>query len=96
MRLVLMVEILLNVIAVGYLSMKVMFLTNAHILVSHDLHVTGCYGVPEEDGVDDSRSDLSSFTTIPWFCDACKAGVDPSTCVSLTIPTHNFNIRLCY
>ena len=43
---------------------------------------SGCYGVPEEDGVDEDRSDLSSFTTVPWFCDACKAGVDPTSCVS--------------
>lgn len=52
-------------------------------LQSHDLHMyTGCYGVPEEDSIDEDRSDLSSFTTVPWFCDACKAGIDPSTCVS--------------
>ena len=52
--------------------------------LSHDCHLTsaGCYGVPEDDGVDDSRSDLSSFTTVPWFCDTCKAGVSPVACVS--------------
>lgn len=42
----------------------------------------GCYGVPEEEGAGDDKSSLSSFTTIPWFCDACKAGVDPANCVS--------------
>ena len=36
---------------------------------------TGCYGVPEDDGVDDTRSDLSSYSTVPWFCDPCRAGV---------------------
>ena len=40
----------------------------------------GCYGVPEEDGGDD-KSSLSSFTTTPWFCDTCKAGIDPMNCV---------------
>ena len=52
-------------------------------VISCDCHMhTGCYGVPEEDGVDDGRSSLSSFTTVPWFCDACKAGIDPTKCVS--------------
>ena len=46
------------------------------------LACAGCYGVPEEDVEDEGRSDLSSFTTVPWFCDACKAGVDPVKCVS--------------
>ena len=43
--------------------------------------LAGCYGVPEEDGVDDNRSDLSSFTTVPWFCDVCKAGAKSLACV---------------
>ncbi len=46
------------------------------------LYNVGCYGVPEEDGVDQNRSSLSSYTTIPWFCDACKAGLTPTFCVS--------------
>ena len=43
----------------------------------------GCYGVPEdEDTTRDDCSDLSSFTTVPWFCDACKAGINSFHCVS--------------
>ncbi|XP_019857796.1 PREDICTED: PHD finger protein 14-like [Amphimedon queenslandica] len=42
----------------------------------------GCYGVPEDDGVDETQSNLSSFSTIPWFCDSCRAGVEnPSCCL---------------
>jgi hypothetical protein len=40
----------------------------------------GCYGVPEDAAGGAEKSSVSSFTTIPWFCDACKAGVDPLTC----------------
>ncbi len=31
----------------------------------------------------DDRSDLSSFTTVPWFCDPCKAGLETILCVSV-------------
>ena len=52
-------------------------------------YVSGCYGVPqEEEIVRDDNSDLSSFTTVPWFCDACKAGVSSSLCVSSYTNTH--------
>ncbi|KAL5476167.1 hypothetical protein EMCRGX_G026081 [Ephydatia muelleri] len=41
----------------------------------------GCYGVPDDEGEDqDAKSDISSFTTIPWFCDPCKAGVKSPVC----------------
>lgn len=41
----------------------------------------GCYGVPDDEGEDqDTKSDISSFTTIPWFCDPCKAGVKSPVC----------------
>lgn len=44
---------------------------------------TGCYGIPEEeDHIRDNGSDLSSFTTVPWFCDTCKAGMNSALCVS--------------
>ena len=55
----------------------------------------GCYGVPEDDGVDDSRSDLSSFTTVPWFCDPCKAGISPIACVSSVQVFGVFVFRAC-
>jgi hypothetical protein len=34
----------------------------------------GCYGITELESVDSS---VSSASTEPWFCDACKAGVKP-------------------
>ena len=43
--------------------------------------VSGCYGVPEEEVAEDTKSNLSSFTTTPWFCDPCKAGLNPASCV---------------
>lgn len=33
-----------------------------------------CYGVPDTSSL---SSDASSASTEPWFCDACKAGVEP-------------------
>lgn len=43
---------------------------------------TGCYGIPEEeDHIRENGSDLSSFTTVPWFCDTCKAGLKSSLTV---------------
>ena len=48
----------------------------------------GCYGVPDDAGAGDDKSSVSSFTTIPWFCDTCKAGVNPLTCVSVIIITY--------
>lgn len=42
----------------------------------------GCYGIPEQiDHIRDNGSELSSFTTVPWFCDACKAGMTSALCV---------------
>ncbi len=73
--------ILWSVTGVAYQSMKVSH-TSAHYSLCVPVVCAGCYGVPEEDGVDQNRSSLSSFTTIPWFCDACKAGVSPTSCVS--------------
>ena len=35
---------------------------------------SGCYGVSENQSV---GSTVSSASTEPWFCDACKAGVKP-------------------
>lgn len=39
-------------------------------------HVAGCYGVSETQSV---CSTVSSASTEPWFCDACKAGVKPAS-----------------
>lgn len=48
----------------------------------------GCYGIPEEeDHIRDNNSDLSSFTTVPWFCDTCKAGLDSALCNCELCPT---------
>ena len=41
-----------------------------------DFPTSGCYGVPEDDSFKDDHSDESSISTVPWFCDACKAGVE--------------------
>ena len=51
----------------------------------------GCYGTIE----DDSRSvhsDLSTESTEPWFCDACKAGITQpvSTCITLMMLVKDF------
>jgi hypothetical protein len=43
----------------------------------------GCYGVPddtEDNEVDGTASDVSSFSTTPWFCDSCRAGVNNPSC----------------
>lgn len=45
----------------------------------------GCYGVPEQEDIREDRSDLSSFTTVPWFCDTCKAGITSALCVGSTL-----------
>ncbi|XP_046684321.1 PHD finger protein 14 isoform X1 [Homalodisca vitripennis] len=37
----------------------------------------GCYGVSENDSI---SSTVSSCSTMPWFCEACRAGVDDPTC----------------
>lgn len=37
----------------------------------------GCYGVSENDSV---SSTVSSCSTMPWFCEACRAGVGNPTC----------------
>lgn len=38
---------------------------------------SGCYGVPDEETTnEEAQSDDSSVSTVPWFCDACKAGVN--------------------
>uniref|UniRef100_A0A1B6M4F6 PHD finger protein 14 n=1 Tax=Graphocephala atropunctata TaxID=36148 RepID=A0A1B6M4F6_9HEMI len=37
----------------------------------------GCYGVSENDSV---SSTVSSCSTMPWFCEACRAGVDDPIC----------------
>ena len=49
-------------------------------LVNIVISVSGCYGVSENQSV---GSTVSSASTEPWFCDACKAGVKPvcSLCI---------------
>ena len=37
----------------------------------------GCYGISDSISV---SSTVSSCSTEPWFCDACKAGVDDPPC----------------
>ncbi|RZF46227.1 hypothetical protein LSTR_LSTR010889 [Laodelphax striatellus] len=37
----------------------------------------GCYGVSETDSF---SSSVSSCSTMPWFCEACRAGVDNPEC----------------
>lgn len=37
----------------------------------------GCYGISDSISV---SSTVSSSSTEPWFCDACKAGVDNPPC----------------
>ena len=55
----------------------------------------GCYGTIE----DDSRSvhsDLSTESTEPWFCDACKAGITQpvSTCIrNLRLNQYQLSVR---
>ncbi len=35
---------------------------------------TGCYGISESQSV---ASSVSSASTEPWFCEACRAGIKP-------------------
>ncbi|XP_026817190.1 PHD finger protein 14-like isoform X1 [Rhopalosiphum maidis] len=37
----------------------------------------GCYGISDSESV---NSSISSYSTEPWFCEACKAGVENPTC----------------
>lgn len=39
--------------------------------------VTGCYGVPDTVSL---SSTVSSCSTEPWFCEACRAGIENPTC----------------
>lgn len=41
------------------------------------LCVSGCYGVSD---VTSESSTVSSASTEPWFCEACKAGVTDPNC----------------
>ena len=38
----------------------------------------GCYGISDNQSV---ASTESSASTEPWYCDACKAGVKPVSCI---------------
>lgn len=57
---------------------------------------TGCYGVPEDDGVDETQSNISSFSTIPWFCDPCKANVKNPVSLSSLSLTHSLTLFFFY
>lgn len=39
--------------------------------------LVGCYGVQDTASL---SSTISSCSTEPWFCEACKAGVENPTC----------------
>ena len=48
-----------------------------------------------DDEADDTRSDLSSEVTTPWFCDSCRAGVDqPVSCPVTSLSHHIYVIVL--
>ena len=38
----------------------------------------------DDEAEDDTRSDISSEVTTPWFCDSCRAGVDQPVSHTMT------------
>lgn len=51
----------------------------------------GCYGVSDTVSV---SSTVSSCSTEPWFCDACKAGVRDPSCELCPNEGENLHLRL--
>ena len=74
--------------------------------IVHDRHtgwfinsfsLLGCYGVPEDAAIDDeTASNDSSTSTVPWFCDPCRAGVDKlvGQCILMATTVSNICLQL--
>jgi hypothetical protein len=54
---------------------------------------SGCYGNINEQGSESDKSNETDSPTEPWFCDACKAGVQPvsspTICKSVKVYMYN-------